>query len=252
MQGRWLGAIGVIVALCLSGCATSGSRDQRLARYQPDVSARERMALAIPDSRERASVVDVTPVRLPDPPIHEPDPDPVDPEPRVERPPRTPVGTTVRVFEFGDRLNISLRGIPVPEDIPEAIDTEGKVTLPLIGRVEIVHMTSIEAEKKIEQIYKDEGIYPRINVILIPLVEGFYFIRGEVKREGRYPMQQEVTLLDVIFEAGGFTPFANRKKVQIIRDEQSFYYNSVRIEENDDTDPVIQSGDKIVVHKRWI
>ena len=91
------------------------------------------------------------------------------------------------------------------------------------------------------------------DVIYIPMAEQFYII-GEVKNPASYPItDQEITLVEAISMAGGFTPIAARNKTRIIRVEDG---NEKIIEVKVDAitksgkriqDVVIQPGDVIVV-----
>lgn len=58
------------------------------------------------------------------------------------------------------------------------------------------------------------------DVVYIPKAEHFYII-GEVKTPGSYPLaDQEITLIEAISIAGGFTSIAARNKTRIIRVEE--------------------------------
>jgi polysaccharide export outer membrane protein len=57
------------------------------------------------------------------------------------------------------------------------------------------------------------------DVLFIPTAELFYII-GQVKRPGSYPLgDREITLVEAISMAGGFTPIASRNRTHIIRVE---------------------------------
>lgn len=235
MAGRL--AFVLIAFACLSGCVSDSTRGQRLARYRPDITPKERMPWEHAGARRNSGIT-------------RPDVDqPRAVKGRGERPP----GHAVGVLEYGDRITISLLGIP-DESAPinEVIDTEGMITLRHISRVKIVGLSTSDAEKLIETIYIEKGIYLSIDVVVISLVEGSYIMVGEVRKTGKYPIIGEITLLGAISQAGGPTPFANKKKVQIIRGDRSLYFNTEKIEKNEKEDPVIQSNDKIVVPRGWI
>lgn len=141
---------------------------------------------------------------------------------------------------------ISLRGIPVAEDNKNIIDGLGEVTLPYVGQVRVAGLTASDAERLIESTYVERGIYRSINVIVVA-EDKVYFVQGEVARQGKFSMSGDVTLLQAITEAGGYTPFANRRSVKIIRGEQVLFFNARDIENGKGTDPVIASDDIIVV-----
>lgn len=152
----------------------------------------------------------------------------------------------LRNLSRGDRIMISLRGIPRPEEIKNIIDGLGEVTLPYIGQVRVAGLTPSDAERLIETTYVNLGIYRTINVIVVA-EDKVYFVQGEVARQGKFSMSGDVTLLQAITEAGGYTPFANRRNVKIIRGEQVLFYNARDIANGRNSDPVIASDDIIVV-----
>ncbi len=151
----------------------------------------------------------------------------------------------------GDRIVIYLRGIPAPEEIKDIVDGFGEVTLPYIGEVKLAGKTTSEAERLIESSYVDGGIYKQINVIVVAEDEE-YFVQGEVARQGKFPISGPVTLLQAISEAGGYTPFANRRKIKVIRGSEVLFHDGTDIAAGTDPDPGILANDIIeVLRKRF-
>jgi polysaccharide export outer membrane protein len=153
-----------------------------------------------------------------------------------------------RILSRGDRIMISLRGIPRPEEIKNVIDGLGEVTLPFISQVRVSGLTTSEAERLIETKYIDGGFYRNINAIVVA-EDKVYFVQGEVSRQGKFTMSGDVTLLQAITEAGGYTPFANRKNVKVIRGDQVLFYNARDIADGKLNDPPVLADDIIVVQR---
>lgn len=158
---------------------------------------------------------------------------------------------TLRRLKSGDRVTIALRGIPSETEVNDVIDGWGEVTLPYIGEVKIVGKTVSEAERKIERLYVDGGIYNHINVIVMAEDE-VYFVQGEVARQGKFSLSGKVTLLQAISEAGGYTPFANRRKIKVMRGDKILMYNGKAIAEGKVKDPPVFADDIIEVLRRWV
>ena len=146
----------------------------------------------------------------------------------------------------GDEVLTSLRGIPRPEDIRNVVDSSGYITMPLIGQVQVAGLSASEAERLIEKTYVERGFFRSINVIMVS-EDKSYFVQGEVGRQGRFRLSGEVTLLKAITEAGGYSPFANRRNVKIIRDDDVLFFNARDIANGREPDPVIKANDIIVV-----
>ena len=86
--------------------------------------------------------------------------------------------------------------------------------------------------------------------------EEYFFIKGEVRNPGRYPVNDGTTILKAISLAGGFDEFANQKKVELLRAENSetvrLVINIERIENRKADDIRILPGDIINVKARFL
>jgi polysaccharide export outer membrane protein len=154
-----------------------------------------------------------------------------------------------RTLRNGDRIAINLRGIPDPEEIQDIIDDRGYVNLPLIGEIKLAGMATSVAEKMIERAYVKGGYYRKINVTVVTQ-DGEYFVRGEVKAVGRYPLSGDLTLLQAITAAGGYTDFAKITKIKIIRGKEVLVFDGKRIEQRKDTDPLVKPDDIVIIPRR--
>lgn len=226
---------GLVLANWLSGCATSPMKGQRLARYQPRITAADREFPDIPDNPdtppEPVGVSTNQGVIAADQPVVKP--------------------TSARRLKRGDRVAIHLRSIPTPQDIHDEIDGDGDVNLDLIGTIHLEGTTTSEAEKMIEKAYIEGKYYTQITVIVVAQADE-YFLRGEIKSPGKYSLTGDMTLLKAIAAAGGYTDYHNPKKITIYRGEQVLRFNAVRIEAGKDEDPLIEPGDIIVIGRRWV
>jgi protein involved in polysaccharide export with SLBB domain len=157
----------------------------------------------------------------------------------------------LRKLRSGDRVTISLRGIPDGTAINDVIDGWGEVTLPFIGEIKIVDKTLSEAERLIEKSYVDGGIYRNINVIVVAETE-FYFVQGEVAKQGKFALSGKITLQQAISEAGGYTPFAKKTKIKVTRGNRILVFNGKDIEAGKVADPQIMSNDIINVVRRRV
>ncbi|MCD6063865.1 MAG: hypothetical protein K0R82_1776 [Flavipsychrobacter sp.] len=98
------------------------------------------------------------------------------------------------------------------------VDKNGYIELPVVGRLKVEGLTLSEAKEKIrtqaQQYFKD----PLIN---IRLANFRVTVLGEVSRPGAvYVPVEKAGLIDVIGMVGDLTPFANRSKIVLIREEQ--------------------------------
>jgi len=237
------------VVVCAAGCVGTPMQKLQLPRYTPDTNRYGDWFDALRPSRPEALVEDTVTVEptnvagvIPRAPVVDADPIPVA---------KAEVAATRRAIKKGDRLNISLLGIPDAQKIEDVVDDEGGVRLPHINTVKIAGLTTSEAEARVEKTYVDGDIYPSINVVIVSLDDEF-FIQGEVKRPGRYPLTGGMTLMKAIATASAYTEFAKKSEVQIIRGQKVMIFNMKRIQKGKDEDPLIERGDSIIVPRGWL
>lgn len=235
------------VSLFVSGCMSGSTQYLRLDPYRPETRRGgawlESLRPSEPEQVVDSAVVVPSAVEV----VVERD---KDTEPEIVQ--EAVIEETRRTIKNGDRLNISLLGIPDAQKIEDAVDGDGEVSLPHINSVKIAGLTTSEAESRIEQAYIKGDIYPSINVIVVSLNDEF-FILGEIRRPGRFPLTGGMTLMKAIASASGYTEFAKKTKVQINRgqDQEPLFFNMKSIEAGKDKDPLIERGDSIKVHRRW-
>ena len=151
-----------------------------------------------------------------------------------------------------DSVTVVFSGPPSPPDRFEGrIKQDGVISLPLIGSVQVMGMTTAELEKKLHEMY-----VPKYFVQLSVNVNSenrFVYVQGEVNNRSRQVYSGRITVLGAIAASGGFTDFAKKTKVQIIRGNGKIVYvNCVKALENPTLDLEIYPGDRIVVPRRLI
>jgi polysaccharide export outer membrane protein len=101
------------------------------------------------------------------------------------------------------------------------VDAKGTVNLPLVGEILVRGLTLSEAERAIENAYRDGRFLrkPAVTVAVDDYAPREVSIQGQVKNPGRYPLPIESTMsvLDLVTKAGGFTDTALGTAVRITR-----------------------------------
>ena len=131
------------------------------------------------------------------------------------------------------------------------IDGMGMVTLPHIGAIRLAGRTTSEVERAIEKAYIDGKIFKYINVTVVSLDDEF-FVKGEVKKEGRFQLTGNMTLAKALVVAGGFTEFAKPSRIEIKRGNEILRFDMKKIDRGEEQDPLIRRGDVIKVFRRWV
>ncbi|MBN1670660.1 MAG: polysaccharide export protein [Kiritimatiellae bacterium] len=155
-----------------------------------------------------------------------------------------------RRLRRGDEVTITLRGLPQDQQIQDVVDQRGNVKLPFIGEIGVAGKTPAEVEAIIERKYVDGGIYKHVYASVLP-PSSSYFMRGEIQRPGRYPLTRDVTFVQAIAIAGGYTEYADSTRVQVIRGAKNFYINAKARERGKEKDEFIEPDDVIVVKRTW-
>ncbi|GEO03924.1 polysaccharide export protein, BexD/CtrA/VexA family [Adhaeribacter aerolatus] len=102
-------------------------------------------------------------------------------------------------------------------EVEVTVDSKGQIDLPVIGLVKISGLTIPNAEKKIKTAATDYLKNPRI---AIKLLNFNYTVIGEVGKQGTINViDPQVNVLEAIGQAGGFSEFADRQNVRLIRHE---------------------------------
>jgi protein involved in polysaccharide export with SLBB domain len=99
------------------------------------------------------------------------------------------------------------------------VNTNGTVSLPLIGAVKIGGMTLLEAQSSIEGKLSKFLVSPQVSLFIEEYGNKTIFVMGEVQKPGSYPIPAEsrMTLLEAISTAGGFTPIAAQDRARVLR-----------------------------------
>ena len=94
---------------------------------------------------------------------------------------------------------------------------------------------------------------PQVTVIVSQINSRRFYILGEVNRAGAYPLLPNMTVLQALSGAGGFTQFANLKGIYILRNESGkqmkypFNYKEVIRGKLAEQNILLKPGDTIVV-----
>lgn len=94
---------------------------------------------------------------------------------------------------------------------------DGMISLPLIGDILAAGSTADELAKQIMERLKEFMSSPTVSVQVKEVNSYFVYVTGEVVKPGKFPLKSYATVIQGISLAGGFTPFASRDKMHVIR-----------------------------------
>jgi len=130
---------------------------------------------------------------------------------------------------------------------------DGKISLPLLNDIQAAGLTPTQLAGQITTSLKKFVTDPQVTVIVTQINSQRVYIMGEVTRAGAYPLLPGMTVLQALSSAGGFTQFANLKKIYVLREENGkqtrlpFNYKQVINGKDTDQNIEVKAGDTIVV-----
>jgi polysaccharide export outer membrane protein len=171
-----------------------------------------------------------------------------------DRAPAIPAPLSVEQYRIGpeDMLTIAVwknealtRSIPVRPD--------GMISLPLIHDVQAGGLTVMELRDVLVQKLSEFIPNPEVSVIVAEVRSFRVSVIGEVVRPARYDLKSWTTVLDVLALAGGFTTFASRNRIVVLRSEGKtikripFNYNKVVATGGEQENFYLLPGDIVLV-----
>jgi polysaccharide export outer membrane protein len=144
----------------------------------------------------------------------------------------------------GDRLRIIVFGQDNLSNI-YAVDGGGRISMPLIGTIEVRGRTTQQLERAIEA--KLQAGYLREPKVSVE-IDAYrpFFVLGEVTSSGQFPFVSGMTVQTAVAIAGGFTPRGQRDYAEVTRMMHGRLVTA--------TVPItypVQPGDTIVIKERW-
>ncbi len=99
------------------------------------------------------------------------------------------------------------------------VRTDGKISFPLIGDMQAVGLTPEELKDNIEKGLEEYVTSPFVTVHVTNPQSKKFYILGEIVRTGEYPLFKRLTILQAFAIAGGFTEWASKKEIILLRNE---------------------------------
>jgi len=150
----------------------------------------------------------------------------------------------------GDLVQIVFSGIPTPPaDVDERIKEDGTINLQLIGNLPAEGKTPGQLQKEIQDAYVPK-YFVRLTVT-VKTERRVFYVDGEVRRPDRFVYEGEISLLQAIAAAQGFTDFAARGRVELVRNTgEQLVIDARKAKDNPTLDVPIVPGDRIFVPRR--
>jgi len=134
-----------------------------------------------------------------------------------------------------------------------SVRTDGKISLPLVQDIKADGLTPLQLKEVVSRKLKEFIENPIVSVTVVEANSFKVYVMGQVQKPGVYRLRSETTVFQIIVLAGGFTEWANQKKILIIRKEDGrekriiVNYKKIISGSNTGSDVILKTGDSIVV-----
>jgi len=150
------------------------------------------------------------------------------------------------IVGLGDVLEINVLGHS-NLNIKAPVTSDGFITFPYIGRVNVNGKSLSDIEKEISKKLASGYIkYPVVTVSLSTFEMLKYFVYGAVKTPGRFVLEDNITVLKAISGAGGISPEGLYGDVKIRRKKkESKGYQEIKVDLKDTVQSAV-NGDMLI------
>jgi polysaccharide export outer membrane protein len=120
------------------------------------------------------------------------------------------------VINAGDQLDIKFFYNP---ELNESVTVrpDGKISLQLVDEIQAAGLQPAELDQRLTDLYSQELKKPVVTVIVRSFTGQRVYVGGEVNRQGLITLQPGLTVLQAVFQSGGFMETAQPAETLIIR-----------------------------------
>ncbi len=164
-----------------------------------------------------------------------------------------PMARDTYVIGVSDRLQISVwKNSDLSVSVP--VRTDGMISVPLLDDVQAEGLTPEELKEVITRELQEYVTAPDVTVVVLEMNSRYVSLMGEIGRTGRLLLRTEFRVTEAIAASGGFTTFADRSDVRIVRrngdgqeTEYRFDYDAYIKGKAPGTNIVLRPGDLVIV-----
>lgn len=141
------------------------------------------------------------------------------------------------------------------ENLSKAIPvrSDGQISLPLVDEIQAAGLTPLQLKEALLVKLKEFIDIPNVSVIVMEANSFKVYVSGQVRNPGVYRLRSKTSLLQLIPMAGGFTEWANEKKILVIRKENGnekriiVNYKKIVSGEETSSNNMLKPGDTVIV-----
>lgn len=152
----------------------------------------------------------------------------------------------------GDLLDIQVwKEADLTRKVP--VRPDGKISFPLLDDLQAAGLTPLELKSVLAEKLKKFLSDPRVTVVVEEVNSYKVYVMGEVVTQGALTLKSKTTLLQAISMAGGFTQYAKRNEITVLRrtakrDERIVVsYDKILSGKSPEQNLTLEPGDTVVV-----
>ena len=169
--------------------------------------------------------------------------------------PSTTPKASPRVSQYtvgvADVLHVSVWKNP---DLSQTVTVgpDGFVSLSLLGDVQVVGSTTSEIGDLLTKRLAAFMLTPQVTVSVVEIRSRQVYVMGQVAKPGGYPLLGQMSVLQMLAQAGGLNPFAHRRGIYVLRpnkgalEKLAYNYSDV-VHGKGDQNFDLRPGDTVVV-----
>jgi polysaccharide export outer membrane protein len=132
------------------------------------------------------------------------------------------------------------------------VDPDGFISLPLLGDIRVAGLNTNQLGTLLTAKYASYVVTPQVTVSVVDIRSRQVFVMGQVGKAGGYSLVAPLTVLQLIAQAGGLTPYAKRKGIYVLRASnghtEKLRFNYVKVTHGESQQNIVlQPGDTVIV-----
>lgn len=159
-------------------------------------------------------------------------------------------------FRKGDTFDLRLSGMDAEFAQPFAgtytVDDQGMINLPMVGRLKVEGFLPNQVQDSVQNLLIGNKIFTHPIAVVQSNSVRFVNVTGEVKSPQRVQYTPDMTFLTAISACSGFTDYADKKHIRLIRDGKTQMLNAVEIQDNPSRDIKVLPGDLIIIKQSFL
>ncbi len=174
----------------------------------------------------------------------------------ISQPPPQPTHLEHAEYVIGVRDVLRISVWKNPElSVDVVVRMDGKISVPLLDDVQAEGLTPMEIKEVVAREFSEYVASPDVTIIVVRMDSQFVLLMGDgIRTTRRVTLERDLRVLDVIAMGGGFSSFADRGDIRIVRRQQDgteveyrFDYNAYIKGKAPGTNIVLQNRDTIIV-----